>query len=40
MGKKKKLTPEVRAMLEDVQREVRELIKYLEALRRERPSGA
>ena len=40
MGKKKKLTPEVRAMLEDVQREVRELIRFLEAKRRERPSGA
>jgi hypothetical protein len=40
MGKKKKLTPEVRAMLEDIQREVRELIEYLEAIRRERPSGA
>jgi hypothetical protein len=40
MGKKKKLTPEVRAMLEDIQREVRELIEYLEAIRREPPSGA
>jgi len=27
-------------MLEDVQREVRELIRFLEAKRRERPSGA
>jgi hypothetical protein len=40
MGKKKKLTPEVRAMLEDVRRDVRELIQLLEAKRRERPSGA
>jgi len=39
MGKKK-LTPEVRAVLEDVQRDVRELIRLLEAKRRERPSGA
>ena len=37
---KKKLTPEVRALLEDVRRDVRELIKFLEAKRRERPSGA
>jgi len=40
MGKRKKLTPEVRALLEDIQREVRELIEFLEAKRRERPSGA
>jgi hypothetical protein len=40
MGKKKKLTPEVRAVLEDVQRDVRELIRLLESKRRDRPSGA
>jgi len=40
MGKRKKLTPEVRALLEDIQQEVRELIEFLEAKRRERPSGA
>ena len=40
MDKKKKLTPEVRALLEDVRRDVRELIQFLEAKRRERPSGA
>jgi hypothetical protein len=40
MGKKKKLTPEVRAVLEDVQRDVRELIRLLESKRRERPSDA
>jgi hypothetical protein len=39
MGRKK-LTPEVRAVLEDLQRDVRELIRLLEARRRERPSGA
>jgi hypothetical protein len=40
MGKKKKLTPEVRAVLEDVRRDVRELIRLLESKRPERPSGA
>jgi hypothetical protein len=38
MAKRKKMTPEVRAMLEDVRREIRELIEFLEAKRRERPS--
>jgi len=36
----KKLAPEVRALLQDIQREVRELTQFLEAKRRERPSGA
>jgi hypothetical protein len=35
---KKKMTPEVRAMLEDVRREIRELIEFLEAKRRDRPA--
>jgi hypothetical protein len=30
---KRKMTPEIRAQLEDIRREVRELIEYLQALR-------
>jgi hypothetical protein len=30
---KKKMTPEIRARLEDIRREVRELIEYVQALR-------
>jgi hypothetical protein len=41
---KKDWTPEDRerviAMLREIQQEVRELIEFLEAKRRERPSGA
>ena len=33
MAKRKKMTPEVRARLEDIRREVRELIEYLQTLR-------
>ena len=33
MAKRKKMTPEVRAQLEDIRREVRELIEYLQTLR-------
>jgi hypothetical protein len=40
MAKRKKMTPEVRALLEEVRREVRELIEYLEGIRRARSSRA
>jgi hypothetical protein len=40
MAKRKKMTPEVRALLEEVRREVRELIEYLEGIRRTRSSRA
>jgi len=33
MAKRKKMTPEIGAQLEDVRREVRELIEYLQAMR-------